>query len=154
MNYFIIFYNIKIFLMIRIDMNRTVTRYIPSLQLNVVFKVGKDAANNHQIIDESHKNDLWFHINNKPSCHVIARLQNIRFTTQDNDLPNYYDIHFDTLENKQKQQIIKQGALICKQFSKFKSEKNVEVVYTKIENVVKTEIIGSVLASKSKIIIV
>ena len=139
---------------IKVDMKRTVTRYIPSLNVNIIYKIGRNARDNFNLIDESDKDDLWFHINNKPSCHVIARLQNIRFTTQDNDLPNYYDIHFDTLENKQKQQIIKQGALICKQFSKFKSEKNVEVVYTKIENVVKTEIIGSVLASKSKIIIV
>ena len=139
---------------IKVDMKRTVTRYIPSMNVNIIYKIGRNAGDNFNLIDESDKNDLWFHINNKPSCHVIARLQNIRFTTQDNDLPNYYDIHFDTLENKQKQQIIKQGALICKQFSKFKSEKNVEVVYTKIENVVKTEIIGSVLASKSKIIIV
>ena len=139
---------------IKVDMKRTLTRYIPSMNVNIIYKIGRNAGDNFNLIDESDKNDLWFHINNKPSCHVIARLQNIRFTTQDNDLPNYYDIHFDTLENKQKQQIIKQGALICKQFSKFKSEKNVEVVYTKIENVVKTEIIGSVLASKSKIIIV
>ena len=139
---------------IKVDMKRTLTRYIPSMNVNIIYKIGRNAEDNFNLIDESDKNDLWFHINNKPSCHVIARLQNIRFTTQDNDLPNYYDIHFDTLENKQKQQIIKQGALICKQFSKFKSEKNVEVVYTKIENVVKTEIIGSVLASKSKIIIV
>ena len=134
---------------IKVDMKRTLTRYIPSMNVNIIYKIGRNAEDNFNLIDESDKNDLWFHINNKPSCHVIARLQNIRFTTQDNDLP-----HFDTLENKQKQQIIKQGALICKQFSKFKSEKNVEVVYTKIENVVKTEIIGSVLASKSKIIIV
>jgi predicted ribosome quality control (RQC) complex YloA/Tae2 family protein len=139
---------------IKVDMKRTVTRYIPSMNVNIIYKIGKNAEDNFNLIDESDKHDLWFHINNKPSCHVIARLQNIRFTTQDNDLPNYYDIHFDTLENKQKQQIIKQGALICKQFSKFKSEKNVEVVYTKIENVFKTEIIGSVMASKSKIIIV
>ena len=139
---------------IKVDMKRTVTRYIPSLNVNIIYKIGRNARDNFNLIDESDKDDLWFHINNKPSCHVIVRLQNIRFTTQDNDLPNYYDIHFDTLDNKQKQQIIKQGALICKQFSKFKSEKNIEVVYTKIENVVKTEIIGSVLTSKSKIIIV
>ena len=139
---------------IKVDMKRTVTRYIPSLNVNIIYKIGRNARDNFNLIDESDKDDLWFHINNKPSCHVIVRLQNIRFTTQDNDLPNYYDIHFDTLDNKQKQQIIKQWALICKQFSKFKSEKNIEVVYTKIENVVKTEIIGSVLTSKSKIIIV
>jgi predicted ribosome quality control (RQC) complex YloA/Tae2 family protein len=139
---------------IKVDMKRTVTRYIPSMNVNIIYKIGKNDEGNFNLIDESDKDDLWFHINNKPSCHVIARLQNIRFTTQDNDLPNYYDIHFDTLENKQKQQIIKQGALICKQFSKFKSEKNIKVDYTKIKNVFKTEIIGSVMAIKSKFIIV
>lgn len=139
---------------IKVDMKRTVTRYIPSMNVNIIYKIGRNAGDNFNLIDESDKNDLWFHINNKPSCHVIARLQNIRFTTQDNDLPNYYDIHFDTLENKQKQQIITQGALICKQFSKFKSEQKVEVIYTNIENIHKTEIVGSVTAYKTKIIIV
>lgn len=135
-------------------MNRTVTRYIPSLQLNVVFKVGKDDANNHQIIDESHKNDLWFHINNISSCHVIACLKNIRFNRYDDELPNYYDINFDLLNKKQKQQIVKQGALLCKQFSRLNKQKNVEIIYTKIENVYKTEPVGSVITYKSKTIII
>jgi predicted ribosome quality control (RQC) complex YloA/Tae2 family protein len=151
---FYYFYNIKIFLMIRIDMKRIVTRFIPSLHLNVVYKVGKDAQNNHQIIDESNKDDLWFHINNTSSCHVIACLKNIRFNRYDDELPNYYDIDFDSLDNKQKQQIVKQGAILCKQFSRLNNQKNVEIIYTKIENVCKTEPIGSVITYKTKTIII
>jgi len=138
--------------MIRIDMKRIVTRFIPSLQINIVYKVGKNAANNHEIIDESDKNDLWFHINNTSSCHVIACLKNIRFNSYDDELPNYYDIDFDSLDKKQKQQIVKQGAILCKQFSRLKNQKNVEVIYTKIADVFKTEPVGSVITYKTKTI--
>lgn len=140
--------------MIRVDMKRIVTRYIPTLKLNVVYKVGKDADNNYQIIDESDKEDIWFHIKNSSSCHVIACLKNIKFNRYDNELPNYYNIDFDTLDKKQKQQVIKQGALLCKQFSKLKNQKNLEIIYTKIENVFKTETVGSVISYKTKTIIV
>jgi predicted ribosome quality control (RQC) complex YloA/Tae2 family protein len=69
-------------------------------------------------------------------------------------LPNFYDINFDTLGKKEKQQIITQGALLCKQYSKLKSAKNVNVIYTKIEDVYKTDVVGSVLTSKGKVIVV
>jgi predicted ribosome quality control (RQC) complex YloA/Tae2 family protein len=140
--------------MIRVDMKRIVTRYIPTLKLNVVYKVGKDADNNYQIIDESDKEDIWFHLKNSSSCHVIACLKNIKFNRYDDELPNYYNIDFDNLDKKQKQQVIKQGALLCKQFSKLKNQKNLEIIYTKIENVYKTETVGSVISYKTKTIIV
>jgi predicted ribosome quality control (RQC) complex YloA/Tae2 family protein len=140
--------------MIRVDMKRIVTRYIPTLKLNVVYKVGKDEYNNHQIIDESDKEDIWFHIKNSSSCHVIACLKNIAFNRYDDELPNYYNIDFDTLDKKQKLQVIKQGALLCKQFSKLKNQKNLEIIYTKIENVFKTEPVGSVISYKTKTIII
>ena len=136
--------------MIRVDMKRIVTRFIPSLKLNVIYKIGKNAENNFEIIDQSNKHDLWFHIKNASSCHVIACLKNIRFNRFDNELPNYYDINFYSLDKKQKQQIIKQGALICKQYSRFKNQKNVEIIYTAIENVHKTNILGSVITCNSK----
>jgi len=138
--------------MIKVDMKRIVTRFIPSLQLNLVYKVGKDATNNFEIIDQSDKYDLWFHVNNTSSCHVIACLKNITFNKYDDELPNYYDIDFDSLDKTQQQQIIKQGAILCKQFSRLKNQKNVEIIYTKIENVFKTEPVGSVITYKTKII--
>jgi predicted ribosome quality control (RQC) complex YloA/Tae2 family protein len=139
---------------IKIDMKRVVTRFIPSLKINVVYKIGKDAQNNFELIDKAHQNDIWFHLKDVSSCHVIACLKNIQYTTRDDELPNFYDINFDTLDKKEKQQIITQGALLCKQYSKLKSAKNVNIVYAKIEDVYKTDVPGSVFTYKSKVIVV
>ena len=139
---------------IKVDMKRVVTRFIPSLKINLVYKIGSNAKNNFEIIDQSDPDDMWFHLKDVSSCHVIACLRNIRFTTRDDELPNFYDINFDTLGKKEKQQIITQGALLCKQYSKLKSAKNVNVIYTKIEDVYKTDVVGSVLTSKGKVIVV
>lgn len=138
----------------KVDMKRVVTKYIPSLKKNIVYKIGTNDKNNFELIDTAHKDDLWFHLNNESSCHVIACLKNITYTTLDDDMPNYYDLDFHDLDKKQKQQIIKQGALLCKQYSRLKSMKNVEIIYTKIENVEKTNIVGTVSTFKSKIIVV
>jgi hypothetical protein len=139
---------------IKIDMKRVVTRFIPSLKINVVYKIGKDAQNNFELIDKADQNDIWFHLKDVSSCHVIACLKNIQYTTRDDELPNFYDIKFDTLDKKEKQQIITQGALLCKQYSKLKSAKNVNIVYAKIEDVHKTDVPGSVFTYKSKVIVV
>jgi len=139
---------------IKVDMKRIVTRFIPSLKINVVYKIGGSAKNNFEIIDQSDPHDMWFHLKDISSCHVIACLKNIRFTTRDDELPNFYDINFDTLDKKEKQQIITQGALLCKQYSKLKSSKNVDVIYTKIEDVYKTNVVGSVLTRNAKTVVV
>lgn len=136
----------------KVDMKRVVTRFIPSLKINIVYKIGTCAKNNFELIDEADPNDLWFHLNNESSCHVIACLKNITYTTRDDELPNFYDINFDELEKKQKQQIVKQGALLCKQYSRLKSAPKVEVTYTKVENICKTDIVGSVTTFKNKVI--
>ena len=140
--------------MIRVDMKRIVTRFIPSLKLNVIYKIGKNAENNFEILDQSNKQDVWFHVSNSSSCHVIACLKNIKFNRYDDELPNYYDIDFDSLDKKQKLQIIKQGAILCKQFSRLKNEKNVEIIYAKIEDVHKTDTMGSVITSNSKKVVI
>ena len=135
-------------------MKRIVTRFIPSLKLNVIYKIDKNAENNFEILDQSNKQDVWFHVNNSSSCHVIACLKNIKFNRYDDELPNYYDIDFDSLDKKQKLQIIKQGAILCKQFSRLKNEKNVEIIYAKIEDVHKTDTMGSVITSNSKKVVI
>jgi predicted ribosome quality control (RQC) complex YloA/Tae2 family protein len=139
---------------IKVDMKRIVTKYIPALKKNIVYKIGKDAQNNFDLIDAADKNDVWFHLNDESSCHVIACLKNIQYTTRDDELPNFYDIDFDSLDKKEKQQIITQGALLCKQYSKLKSTKKVNVIYTKIEDVYKTDVKGRVLTYKSKELVV
>ena len=56
---------------IKVDMKRIVTKYIPALKKNIVYKIGKDAQNNFYLIDAADKNDVWFHLNDESSCHVI-----------------------------------------------------------------------------------
>jgi len=108
--------------------------YIPKLKLKVKFLIGKDAKNNTEIINQSLDNDLWFHVNDLPSCHVIARIHDLNINRQ--------DLLY----------IITQGALLCKQNSKYKSDKNVKIMYTRIKNIETLETPGSVITTDAKII--
>ena len=102
-------------------------RYIPNLNMNITFYIGKNAAGNFDIIDLSKPRDIWFHIDNSSSAHVIA------------SIPNKFN-------KKELKYIIKQGSLLCKQYSK---SQETTVVYTTLNNVVKTDIIGSVIICNS-----
>ena len=112
---------------------KTELRHIPALNCEIQFLVGTDAQDNFNIIDASEPTDMWFHLHGHSSCHVIAKMPQ--------------DI---ALDKKQKLQIIKQGALICKQNSKRKSEQNVDVIYTALSNITKTKIIGQVETTNVK----
>ena len=47
--------------------------------------------------------------------------------------------------------IIKKGSLLCKQnTNKLYEEKNVEIIYTLIKNITKTDKVGSVIANNTK----
>lgn len=110
-------------------------KYIQSLNREIPYLIGSNAQDNFDIIDESEPTDMWFHIAGQSSCHVIAKMpQDIK------------------LDKKQKLQIIKQGALICKQNSKYKSLHDVQIIYTQIANITKQEQIGKVETQNSKII--
>ena len=88
---------------------------------------------NFEIIDNAHGHHLWFHVEGEPSGHVIAEIP-------------------ETLDRKNIKYILKQGAVLCKQHSKFKSAKNVDIVYTRVDQIQKTDKIGSVLAQNTKIV--
>jgi len=111
---------------------KVVSKNIQSLNRDVDFIVGKNAADNFDIIDDATSRDIWFHIENEPSGHIVAKMPEIE------------------LNKKQLRQIITQGAVVCKENSKFKSMKNVKIVFTYVENVVKMDIPGSVMLLKSK----
>lgn len=112
---------------------KTITRYIEAIKCNIEYHVGGNAQENFELIDASSPIDIWFHIHQSSSCHVVANIPQ--------DLK---------LDKKQLLKIVVQGAVICKESSKQRSEKNVEVVYTKIENVTKSNPIGSVTITKEK----
>ncbi len=108
--------------------------YIPKIKVNIKFYIGKNATENFEIIDIGSDNDLWFHLNDCSSCHVIGIINHLE------------------LNKKELRSIIIQGAIICKKYSKYKSKENVNIIFTTLNNVVKTNIIGTVNLIKSKII--
>lgn len=109
--------------------------FIPSLNQDISYSIGKNAEDNSNIIDNSHDNDIWFHLQNSSSCHVIAHISN-----------------YERLDKKQLRQIIKQGAILCKSNSKSKSDTNVGIRFTYIRDIHHTRIIGTVIADNAKII--
>jgi len=112
---------------------KLIDKYIGPLGMDIQFHVGKNAQDNFDIIESANPDDIWFHIDDHASCHVIACLPN--------------DISF---QKKQLMYIIKQGAILCKQYSNYKSQKNVSIVYTPIKNVTMTNHTGSVTIQSSK----
>jgi hypothetical protein len=97
------------------------------------YFIGKTAKENFDLIDAAVGHHIWFHINGQPSGHVIA------------EVPN-------DIEKKDLRYIIKQGCVICKQMSKFASQKRVDIIYAKVEHVEKQDRVGSVIVSNGKTI--
>ena len=112
------------------------TRYIPSIKETIIYKKGRDAQDNFDLIDDSNDNDIWFHIHGDSSAHVVASIDDLNME----------------LNKKQLRDIIKQGAVICKQYSSYKSDKNVPIVYTRIKDVEKSTPVGSVIIRYGKIV--
>ena len=97
----------------------------PKIDEEVTYYIGTSAKDNFAVIDEGDDDDIWFHVDNKSSCHVVA-------TVSENNITR-----------KNMKYIIKQGALLCKMHS-YPSEKNLSIVYTKIKNIQSTNIPGQV----------
>lgn len=113
------------------------TIFIPSILKDIPYSIGKNAEHNSEIISLSSSNDLWFHLDNSPSAHVILHIP-------DGIL----------LNKKNKHKIVVQGALLCKANSSKKSDKNVSVCYAFIKHVHLTDIPGQVILSEKKTIII
>ena len=93
---------------------------------DIIFEiiVGRNSKENWDLIDKSEKEDLWFHIDSKPSCHVFI------------SKPFKCEIF-------PKDVIIRAGNL-CKIYSKSKNDSKVKIIYTTIDNIKKGKDIGSV----------
>ena len=114
---------------------KTETIFIQSIKKDVTFHIGKSQEENFAVIDKGSADDLWFHAKNVSSCHVVCELP-------------------DDIDKKEMRYILTVGALLCKNnTNKLKSLKNVEIIYTQIKNVTKTEIVGCVLTENTKIIV-
>ena len=42
--------------------------------INITFYIGRNSQENFDIIDQADCDDLWFHLNDLPSCHVVASI--------------------------------------------------------------------------------
>ena len=108
--------------------------YVAPLKRDITFYIGQNKADNFGIIDAAKPTDLCFHAKEESSCHVVC------------DLP-------DDIEKKQLRYIVKIGALMCKQNTpKLKSIKEVDMIYTAIKNVTKTNLDGCVITENTKTI--
>ena len=104
-----------------------------------VVWVGENAIENWQLVDRAEPDDMWFHVANYPSGHVVVRARHPDTSHLGADLPKG---------------VIVYCARLCKAQSKQKYMKNIEIIYTKIQNVKKTHVVGEVRVRKSKSIYV
>lgn len=102
---------------------------------NYSIKIGGNKTENDHLVKTSIKTDIWFHVNDAPSSHVVL-------------------LNNDKL-NKIPKQVIKRCACLCKSNSSSKSGLKCEIIYTEMANVLPTEHEGQVtLNGLSKIIVI
>jgi predicted ribosome quality control (RQC) complex YloA/Tae2 family protein len=92
---------------------------------NITYRLGRNAIENFELIDNAAQDDWWFHLDGHPSGHVII----------DSDI-------IDTTMKMFAGQLVKD-------YSKMKNIKNVKIVFTQVKNIVKTKIIGTVILKQS-----
>jgi predicted ribosome quality control (RQC) complex YloA/Tae2 family protein len=102
-----------------------IEKYIPYLDTTITYHVGQNALDNFNILDKARLDDIWFHLENTSSGHIICKI---------NEEYNKKELKYITV----------QGAVLCKQYSKRKSDKKVNIIYTRVKNVTKTNILGQV----------
>lgn len=116
---------------------KTETVFIQGLNREITFYIGRNKLENDQVINMGAPDDIWFHINEVSSCHVVASIPN------------------DIVTHKERRYIVKAGALLCKKYThKMRSAHDVDIVYTKLKYLTKTRHIGCVHVSQQSHIVV
>lgn len=107
-------------------------------QINYIIWIGQNAKENWDLVDKSEPDDLWFHLDEYPSSHVVISSDS-KFTDE---------IFYSN-------QIIALASDYCKSHSKLKNTSGkIKIVYTQIKNLKKGKEIGSVFVSEPKYIFV
>jgi predicted ribosome quality control (RQC) complex YloA/Tae2 family protein len=101
---------------------------------NYDIQIGRSAVENTALVSAAKGTDIWFHVHQEPSCHVI--------------LKNDDKIH--AIPHK----VIKRCAYLCKVNTKeqSKARNSREIIYAYISNVKTTVIPGQVEIGEHKII--
>jgi|SaaInlV_150m_DNA_4_1039716.scaffolds.fasta_scaffold01961_6 hypothetical protein len=106
---------------------RVFTEDIEGIDVPIIFIAGKCAKDNQTLVLESSSKDLWFHLADFPSAHLVAKIDS------------------EMLNKDQLRLIIKRGSSLLKSVSnKQKSMPNLGIHYTYIENVRPTDVDGLV----------
>ena len=91
------------------------------------ISIGKNKEENWQLIDASNPDDVWFHVDDQPSCHVILKNeQQVKLR----DIPR---------------QVLKRAAYLCKINSAAKTQPKCDVIYAPISSITKTNVVGQVI---------
>ena len=90
------------------------------------ISIGQNKEENWQLIDSSEPNDVWFHIDDQPSCHVVLKNEN---NIKLRDFPR---------------QVLKRASYLCKINSAAKRSPKCDVIYTLISSITKTSVVGQV----------
>jgi predicted ribosome quality control (RQC) complex YloA/Tae2 family protein len=108
--------------------------YFDNIVDDVTYYIGTNARDNFDVIDMGRPNDIWFHAKDVSSCHVVVHVP-------------------DFIEKQGLRTIIKRGARLCKEHTtKLNNPDKIDIIYTCVKNVAKTEIIGCVTTKHAKTI--
>lgn len=109
--------------------------WFDNIDEDIIFYVGENATDNFKVIDSGNPTDLWFHAKENSSCHVVACIPS-------------------KIDKRELKTIIKRGALLCKQnTNKLANIREVEIMYTQLQNITKTKTPGLVTVSCSKTVV-
>ncbi|AYV82331.1 MAG: protein of unknown function DUF814 [Homavirus sp.] len=91
---------------------------------NNKIKIGENKEENDTLVKSAKDTDIWFHLSNLPSCHVILECDKKNEATKD---------------------MIRYCAQLVKQNTKYKNFSKLKVTYTEIRNVRRTSTVGMVI---------
>tara|TARA_E500000178_G_scaffold329563_1_gene360598 strand:+ start:157 stop:543 length:387 start_codon:yes stop_codon:yes gene_type:complete len=106
-------------------------------EVEITFRLGKNALENHELIDDADPNDLWFHLDGFPSGHCILEVNRNNNFDSNNKFNRINDI--DSID-------IIYAANLVKSHSKLKNHnKKLKVIYTPVKNLKKGKAKGEVI---------
>ena len=104
---------------------------------NYIIKIGQNAHDNWDMLDQAKPSDIFFHLSSFPSCYVI-----LEYTQNEDSSPiidHVYDPH-----------MLNTCAKLCKENTKYKLLSNIKVSYCKISNVYKGDVPGEVVYKSNR----
>ena len=109
--------------------------------IGVRYLVGDNARENHEIIGMSSDLDVWVHIKDLPSCHVIASVP-VQCDTPLDDKRAYREMI---------RKVTRHGGVLCRQYSQNTirsaglSKRKVDMIAFQVRNIERTSVPGQVI---------